>query len=239
MMIFAPLGASGPIGSHRMLLGIRYCGLFNFGLGSSFRPPAFNPEPIMDQDVTKLLNEWNAGDPDAMGKVAAELSGELRKLAASYMKGERENHTLQPTALVNELYLKLAQREQVAWTDRSHFFAFAARTLRRILVDHARKHRAEKRGGSESHVSLEDSMALLEEQDVDILDLNRALEALAKDDERLSSVVEMRFFAGLTIEETAAVLKIGTATVKRDLKIARAYLKNRLKHQDPESDDEA
>ena len=96
-------------------------------------------------EVTKLLNEWNAGDPDAMGKVAAELSGELRKLAASYMKGERENHTLQPTALVNELYLKLAQREQVAWTNRSHFFAFAARTLRRILVDHARKHRAEKR----------------------------------------------------------------------------------------------
>lgn len=185
----------------------------------------------MDKDVTKLLNEWNAGDPDAMGKVAAELSDELRKLAASYMKGERENHTLQPTALVNELYLKLAQREQVAWTDRGHFFAFAARTLRRILVDHARKHRAEKRGGSESHISLEDNIALTPEKDVDILDLNRALEALAEDDERLSNVVEMRFFAGLTIEETASVLNIGTATVKRDLKIARAYLLNRLKHQ--------
>lgn len=197
-----------------------------------------NGELNGSSDVTRLLQDWNAGDPDAMGKVAAELSGELRKLAASYMKGERDNHTLQPTALVNELYLKLAQREQVSWTNRSHFFAFAARTLRRILVDHARKHRAEKRGGSESHISLEDNIALTAQKDVDILDLNRALEALTEEDQRLAQVVEMRFFAGLTIEETASVLEIGTATVKRDLKMARAYLLHRLKNQESEEDED-
>ena len=188
----------------------------------------------MSSDVTELLHEWNEGDPDAMSKVAAELSGELRKLAASYMKGERENHTLQPTALVNELYLRLAQRQKVAWTDRSHFFAFAARTLRRILVDHARKRRAEKRGGEESDVTLEDNIALTSQKEVDILDLNTALEELAEEDARLAQVVELRFFAGLTIEETASILKVGTATVKRDLKAARAFLLYRLRHQTPE-----
>ena len=193
----------------------------------------------MSQEVTKLLHQWNDGDPDAMAQVAAELSSELRKLAASYMRGERENHTLQPTALVNELYLKLAQREKVSWTNRSHFFAFAARTLRRILVDHARKHRAEKRGGTESHLSLEDNIALTAQKDVDILDLNRALEDLTEEDPRLAQVVELRFFAGLTIEETATVLELGTATVKRDLKMARAYLLHRLKHQEPEAEAEA
>lgn len=189
--------------------------------------------PDMNDDVTDLLQQWNEGDQEAMAKVAAELSDELRKLAASYMKGERENHTLQPTALVNELYLRLAQRQKVAWTDRSHFFAFAARTLRRILVDHARKHRAEKRGGDESEMTLEDNIALTSQKEVDILDLNLALEELANEDPRLAQVVEMRFFAGLTIEETASVMKIGSATVKRDLKMARAFLLHRLKHQGP------
>lgn len=210
------------------------------------KPPSDSKKPHSEledkscasADVTEMLHRWNDGDPDAMAKVAAELSNELRKLAASYMKGERENHTLQPTALVNELYLKLAQREQVAWTNRGHFFAFAARTLRRILVDHARKHRAEKRGGTESHLSLEDNIALTQQKDVDVLDLNRALETLAEDDPRLAQVVELRFFAGLTIEETASVMELGTATVKRDLKMARAFLLHRLKHQGPETEEE-
>ena len=185
----------------------------------------------MKNDVTELLQQWNDGCPDAMAKVTAELADDLRNLAASYMKGERSNHTLQPTALVSELYLRLAQRQKVHWTDRGHFFAFASRTLRRILVDHARKHRAEKRGGEESHVTLEDHIALTAQRDVDLLDLDRALEELSREDRRMAQVIDMRFFAGMTIEETAAAMNLGTATVKRDLKMARAFLLHRLKHE--------
>ena len=190
----------------------------------------------MGEDITELLQLWNAGDPGAVDRLAAELSDELRKLAASYMRGEREQHTLQPTALVNELYLRLVQRKQVDWKDRGHFFAFAARTLRRILVDHARKHRAEKRGGEDSAVTLEDHLALTSHSEVDVLDLNFALEQLVEEDPRLARVVELRYFGGLTLEEIAEVTEFGTATVKRDLKVARAFLLHRLKHRDGTED---
>lgn len=185
----------------------------------------------MSEEITDWLKKWNEGDQEAVDRVTSELAEELKRMAASYMKAERQNHTLQPTALVNELYLRLVQRNKVEWTDRNHFFAFAARTLRRILVDHARKHKAEKRGGDESDVTLEDNFALTEQKGVDILDLNVALDALAEEDSRLAQIVEMRFFAGLTIEETAAVMNIGTATVKRDLKAARAFLLYRLRQK--------
>ncbi|MEM8929906.1 MAG: sigma-70 family RNA polymerase sigma factor [Acidobacteriota bacterium] len=182
-------------------------------------------------DVTALLQHWNRGNDKALDEVLALLADELKVVAASYLRGEREGHTLQPTALVNELYLRLNERHAVDWQNRSHFFAFAATTMRRILVDHARKRRAEKRGGAESDLTLFDHAALTAQKEVDILDLDRALEELADQDPRLVRVVELRFFGGLTIEETAAVLEVGTATVKRDLRAAKAFLLHRMKRR--------
>ncbi|MEM8995768.1 MAG: ECF-type sigma factor [Acidobacteriota bacterium] len=185
-------------------------------------------------EVSVWLQRWNEGDSQAAGRVAAELSDELRKIAAAYLRNERSDHTLQPTALVNELYLRLIDRRQVSWRDRGHFFAFAARTLRRILVDHARQHRAEKRSGAHSRVTLVDHIALTQQRDVDLLDLDRALDQLAEEDERLAQAVELRFFGGLTLEETAAALELSSATVKRDLRAARAFLLHRLRQNDGE-----
>ena len=187
----------------------------------------------MEGEVSRWLRKWNEGDAEAPGRVAAELSDELRKIAAAYLRQERPDHTLQPTALVNELYLRLIDRRQVAWRDRTHFFAFAARTLRRILVDHARQHRAAKRAGDRSRVTLVDHVALTRQPEVDLLDLDRALDQLAAEDRRLAKAVELRFFGGLTLEETAEAMGLGSATVKRDLRAARAFLLHRLK---PEGD---
>ena len=187
--------------------------------------------PVSSHEVSQWLRRWNEGDTSAAGRVAAELSDELRRLAAAYLRNERADHTLQPTALVNELYLRLIDRRQVSWRDRGHFFAFAARTLRRILVDHARQHRAEKRSGAHSRVTLVDHIALTKQRDVDLLDLDRAIHTLSAEDERLAQAVELRFFGGLTIEETAEALEKSTATVKRDLRAARAFLLHQLRHQ--------
>lgn len=184
----------------------------------------------VDADITDLLMQWNAGDQEAVATLVSELTQDLKRLAASQLKGERKGHTLQPTALVNELYMRLQERRDVAWKDRGHFFAFAARTLRRILIDYARHHRAEKRGGDEQPITLKDHAALISQRDIGVLDLERALEQLAKEDERLVRVVELRFYGGLTIEETADVLGLAPATIKRDLKAARAFLLHRLKH---------
>lgn len=192
--------------------------------------PPDSPSPQdLPQDVTALLARWNEGSGRALDEVLNLLADELKIVAASYMRGERQGHTLQPTALVNELYLRLLDRHEVSWQNRSHFFAFAATTMRRILVDHARKRRAEKRGGSESDLTLFDHAALTAQKEVDLLDLDRALEELSDQDPRLVRVVELRFFGGLTIEETAALLDVGTATVKRDLRAAKAFLLHRMK----------
>jgi RNA polymerase sigma-70 factor, ECF subfamily len=185
----------------------------------------------MKAEVTENLRKWNRGETKALDEVMGLLVDELRQLAAAYLRRERADHTLQPTALVNELYLRLAEREEVAWQDRAHFFAFAATQMRRILVDHARHHRANKRGGDQVEVTLDEWAAFSSQPSVDMLDLDRALEALAAQDERLVKVVELYFFGGLTVEEVAEVLDIGSATVKRDLRAAKAFLLHRMKRQ--------
>lgn len=185
----------------------------------------------MDAEVTEFLRKWNRGETKALDEVMSQLVGELRQLAAAYLRRERSDHTLQPTALVNELYLRLSERQEVAWQDRAHFFAFAATQMRRILVDHARHHRANKRGGDQIEVTLDEFAAFSSQPNVDLLDLDRALEALAEQDPRVVKVVELHFFGGLTVEEVAEVLDIGSATVKRDLRAAKAFLLHHMKKQ--------
>ncbi len=185
----------------------------------------------MKAEVTDVLRKWNRGETKALDEVMSALVDELRQLAAAYLRRERADHTLQPTALVNELYLRLAERQEVSWQNRAHFFAFAATQMRRILVDHARHHRAEKRGGDRVEVTLDELAAFSSQPNVDLLDLDRALEALALQDGRLVKVVELHFFGGLTIEEVAEVVGIGSATVKRDLRAAKAFLLHRMKKE--------
>lgn len=188
----------------------------------------------MKSEVTEILRKWNRGETQALDEVMSELVDELRQLAAAYLRRERPDHTLQPTALVNELYLRLSERVEVAWQNRAHFFAFAATQMRRILVDHARHHRANKRGGDRVEVTLDELAAFSSQPNVDLLDLDRALEALAAEDTRLVKVVELHFFGGLKVEEVAEVLGIGSATVKRDLRAAKAFLLHRMKKQGSE-----
>ena len=186
----------------------------------------------MPHDVTELLLEWNAGNKAALDRLMPIVSEELHKLAAIYMRDEGSSKTLQPTALVNEVYLKLVDRRRVDWQNRSHFFGFAATTMRRILVDRARARRADKRGGDLARVTLEDAAKLTTGPDIDLLDLDRALGHLETLDPRLVQVVELRFFAGLSIQEAAEVLDIGVATVNRDWRTAKAFLLSRLEGDD-------
>lgn len=183
----------------------------------------------MKVEVTEALRRWNRGEAQALDELMVHLLDDLRQLAGAYLRRERPDHTLQPTALVNELYLRLTEREEVAWQNRAHFFAFAATQMRRILVDHARHHRANKRGGDLIEVTLNEFAAAPQPKNVDMIDLDRALESLGTQDPRSVKVVELHFFGGLTVEEIAGVLEIGSATVKRDLRAAKAFLLHRLR----------
>lgn len=188
-----------------------------------------SPEP---KDVTKLLLDWGNGDGRAVDELLPFVYQELRRLAAAYMNRERSAHTLQPTALVHETYLKLIDQRQVDWKNRAHFFGLAAEIMRRILINHARDRRAEKRGGEGEKVSL--SMAvdsLSSKPDFDILALNEALEKFAAIDSRKARVVELKFFGGLKTDEIAEVLQISDATVERDWVFARAWLFDALAKQ--------
>ena len=190
----------------------------------------------MSQDVTDLLLQWNDDNKNTLDQLLDLLASELRDLAAAYLRGERSGHTLQPTALVNELYLRLIDRQRVSWRNRAHFFAFAATTMRRILVDHARQRRAQKRGGDTPMITLTEGDGLATfQRSVDLLDLDAALTDLSEEDPRLIQVIELRFFAGLTIAETAEVLDVGTATVNRDLRAAKAFFMHRFKNRPEES----
>ena len=180
------------------------------------------------KEVTQLLLDWNNGDSAAVDKLMPIIYAELRQLAARYLRRERSDHTLQPTALVHEAYIKLIERDRVNWQNRAHFFGAAARLMRRILVDHARSHKAAKRGGGYK-VSLTEEIAVSKPADFDLLALDDALEQLAALDEQQSRVVELRYFGGLSIEETAEVLMISPATVKRLWMTARAWLHHQLK----------
>jgi RNA polymerase sigma factor (TIGR02999 family) len=179
-------------------------------------------------DVTGLLAAWTNGEADASADLLDAVYGELRRLARGYLRRERGDHSLPPTALVHEAYLRLVDQRQVRWQNRAHFFAIAAHLMRRILVDHARAHGAAKRGASLT-VALEDADEQVHLPDVDVLALDVALDKLASIDDRQSRLVELRFFGGLSVVEAAAVLGIAPITVKRDWALARAWLYRELR----------
>lgn len=183
-------------------------------------------------DVTLLLIQLSKGDQDAATKLIPLVYDELHRLARRHMRGERTDHTLQPTALVNEAYLKLIENRSLAWQSRAHFFAIAARTMRRILIDHARTHLRQKRGGGQAKFALDEALVFSAERSWEFLRLDESLNRLAKVDARQANIVELRFFAGLTVEETAEVLHISPKTVKRDWSIAKAWLHGELRRED-------
>lgn len=173
-------------------------------------------------EVSNLLLAWSKGDSGALEKLTPLVYEELRRLAGYYMSGERSGHSLQATALVNEAYLRLTDYKRMRWENRAHFSAVSAQLMRRILVDYARRHNL-KRGAGVQHVSLDDA-AIVSERDEDLVRLDHALQALARFDSRKAQIVELRFFGGLSVEETAEVLKVSPVTVMRDWSTARAWL---------------
>lgn len=179
-------------------------------------------------DVTGLLIAWSDGEEAASGRLVDVVYAELRRLAKGYLRRERRDHSLPPTALVHEAYLKLVDQRQVRWHNRAHFFAIAAHVMRRLLVDHARAHGAAKRGAG-AKVPLQDVYASTGNPDIDILALDAALDRLKAIDQRQSRLVELRFFGGLTVDETAVVLGVAPITVKRDWALARAWLYRELR----------
>jgi len=180
--------------------------------------------------VTQLLQQWSHGDDAALVKLTPLVYAELRRLAHHYMEGERPNHTLQTTALVNEAYLRLADQTTPNWQSRAHFFAVAARGMRRILVSYARSNRAQKRGGGAARIELDEAAILSPEQSIEIVDLHEALERLSTLDSRKAQVVELKYFGGLNHDEVAEVMKISAVTVRRDWVFAKAWLHKEL-HQ--------
>jgi RNA polymerase sigma factor (TIGR02999 family) len=183
---------------------------------------------FMDEQVSQLLASWANQEPSARERLMPLVYEELRRLAHHYMRGERQNHTLQTTGLVNEVYLRLAGLDRLQWRDRAHFMAMAATLMRRILVDYARERRSEKRGGDISITSIEDRDAPGPERRLDLIALDEALTRLASFDAQQSRIVEMRFFGGLTVEETADAMNISPTTVKREWASARAWLHHEL-----------
>ena len=178
--------------------------------------------------VTKLLRAWGNGDDDALERLTPLVEAELRRLARAYMARERRGHTLQITALVNEAFLRLTDARCVRWQDRAHFLGISARLMRRVLVDHARARGYQKRGGGAQRVTLDEALLPSPEPAVDLVALDRALVALAAADIRKSRVIELRFFGGLSVEETADVLHVSADTVKRDWRLAKLWLLREL-----------
>ena len=178
--------------------------------------------------ITGLLRAWSDGDSNAFDALVPLVEAELRRLARVYMSRERRDHTLQATALVNEAFVRLLGAQDVPWQDRAHFLAIASKLMRRVLVDHARTRGYQKRGGKGQRVSLDDAMLVSPEPNVDVLALDRALDALGAVDARKSRVIEMRYFAGMTVEETADALHVSTDTVKREWRLAKLWLLREL-----------
>ena len=183
-------------------------------------------QPAVD-DISTLLCAWSDGDRNALERLTPIVYDELHRLAGRYMRRERPGHSLQTTALVHEAYMRLVDYKRMQWQNRAHFFAVSSQLMRRILVDHARRHNL-KRGGGVLHVSLEQAAVLVADEDTDLVALDDAMNALARIDPRKVQVVEMRFFGGLSVEEIAEVLKVSTVTVKRDWRTARTWLYREL-----------
>jgi RNA polymerase sigma-70 factor, ECF subfamily len=176
------------------------------------------------KEITQLLQAWSAGDGQALEQLTPIVYQQLHRAAQRYMAGERPGHTLQATALVNEVYLRLVDCERVRWQDRAHFMAVSAQLMRRILIEFARSRGAQKRGGDAPVISLDEAPSVCSEPESDLLALDDALKALAAFDERKSKVVELKFFGGLSVEETAEVLKVSPETVVRDWRLAKSWL---------------
>lgn len=182
-------------------------------------------------ELTRLLLAWRAGDEKALEKLTPLVYNELHRAASRYMASERSEHTLQTTALINEVYLRLGDFQHVDWQNRAHFFGICAQLMRRILVDFARTRRSQKRGGGAPALQLDEAFAVSREQKTDLVALDQALTELGKTDDRKRRVVELRFFAGLSVEETAHVLNVSVETVMRDWRLAKAWLLSQLQLQ--------
>jgi RNA polymerase sigma factor (TIGR02999 family) len=191
------------------------------------------PDPPRPQDVTGLLLAWQQGNHSAFEELMPVVYGELRRLAHRHLRGERRNHTLQTAELVHETYVRLVDSSRVQWQNRAHFFAVAAQCMRRILVDAARTRQSLKRGGDQARVELDPELTIAAAPNIDLVALDEALNALASVDERRSRVVELRFFGGLSVEETANLLDVSPETVARDWKVARAWLFKQLNTAPP------
>jgi RNA polymerase sigma factor (TIGR02999 family) len=189
-------------------------------------PTSDSPPP--GQDVTQLLRAWSEGDTQALEQLTPLVYQELHRRAHWHMARENAGHTLQATALVNEIYVRMVDLRGVSWRDRAHFFAMSSRLIRQVLIDAARSKHAQKRGGQSPHVAIDESLLVSDEPRADVIALDDALSSLATIDPRKSRVVELRFFGGLDIEETAEVLGVSAETVKRDWKLAKAWLRREL-----------
>src|SRR5437868_7353234 len=183
---------------------------------------------VSQQRVTELLTRWSQGNDAALAELTPLVYGELRRLAHRHMGGQRPDHTLQTTALVNEAYLRLADQTKPNWQSRAHFFAVASRAMRQILVSYARSNRAQKRGGGGARIELDEAAIMSPEQSKEIVDLHEALDRLGTLDSRKAQVVELKYFGGLNHDEIAEVMKISTVTVRRDWVFAKAWLHNEL-----------
>ena len=197
-------------------------------------------EQVIDRnegEVTVLLQRWREGDPDILDRLAPLVYDQLHIIARGYMRRERDDHTLQPTALVGEVFLRLINQRKASWNDRAHFFTFSARVMRNILKDHARAHLADRRGGKDAiKLPLSEELAWVKgSSPEDLLDLNRALDKLENLDPRKAQVIELRFFLALSMEEAADVLNLSLATIERDLKFARSWLFNELRQTRPQA----
>lgn len=199
----------------------------------SNRGSAMTASSLSKKEITAMLRAWGAGENEATEELIRAVYRELRLQARYQLRHERANHTLHTTALINEVYIKLVEQRSVKWENRGHFFALAAKLMRRILVDHAKNRHRKKRGGAEENVALENvlrtnAIAARDEKVIDLLALDEALERLAKIDPQQVQIVELRYFSGLDVPETAEILNISTATVKRDWAVARAWLRHEL-----------
>lgn len=184
--------------------------------------------PVSPNEVTELLIKWSKGDKAALDELMPAIHSELRRLARRYMARERPGHTLQTTALINEAYVRLVDQQGVEWQDRAHFFAVAAQIMRHILVDYARKYHSDKRGAGTQKVALDDVAVANQERASELVALDGALDALAALDPRQSQIVELRFFGGLTVEETAEVMRLAPITVMREWRLAKAWLRDAI-----------
>jgi RNA polymerase sigma factor (TIGR02999 family) len=195
---------------------------------AAFPGRGFWMDDALGHEITQLLQAWRQGDERALEKLTPQVYRELHRAARRCMSRERKGHTLQTTALINELYLRLSDLKLIDWQNRAHFFALCARQMRRILTDQARARRSHKRGDGAKAISLDDVLAISPEPSTDLVAVDDALNQLAKVDDRKSQVVVMRFFGGLSVEETAEVLKVSPDTVARDWRLAKAWLMREL-----------